>query len=185
MTIVILLAVIVGLVLLYVGMHNTLVRLRNAARQMFAQIDVELQRRNDLIPNLIETVKGYTKHEKETLDAVVKARQQLIALPESASNEQKLELSDQLSSSLGRLMAVSEAYPDLKANTNFIQLQEELTNTENRISGVRQTYNRSVMQYNTKIETIPTNFVASIGNFEKMTFLETPEAAKEVPKVSF
>lgn len=166
-------------------MYNRLVRLRNASQQMFAQIDVELHRRNDLVPNLVETVRGYATHEKATLNDVVNARKQLMALPESASHEQKLALSDQLSGTLSRLLAVSESYPDLKASQNFIELQEELTNTENRISGVRQTYNRAVMQYNTKLETVPTNIVAKIGGFDPMTYHEAPETAKEAPSVKF
>lgn len=168
-----------------VSLYNGLVRLKEAAAQQFAQIDVELQRRNDLVPNLVQTVKGYAGHESETLLAVVEARKQLIALPQSATPEKKLALSDQLSGSLSRLLAVSENYPDLKASRNFLELQEELTNTENRISGVRQTYNRSVMQYNTKLATIPTNIIGRLAGFEKMTFLEAPAAARDVPTVTF
>lgn len=168
-----------------VTMYNRLVRLRNAGEQMFAQIDVELHRRNDLVPNLVETVKGYATHERATLNEVVTARKQLMALPESATHEQKLKQSDQLSGALGRLMAVSESYPELRASQNFLELQEELTNTENRISGVRQTFNRAVMQYNTALETVPTNLVAKMGGFEAMTYHEAPQEAKEAPTVTF
>lgn len=185
MEIILIIAVIGALGLGYLSMHNTLVRLKNQSEQLFAQIDVELHRRNDLVPNLVSTVKGYASHEKETLNAVVKARQQLIALPDSATHEQTLEHSDKLSGALSRLLAVSESYPDLKASQNFRELQEELTNTENRISGVRQTYNRGVMQYNTKLQTVPSNIVANIGGFEPLTYHEAPSAAKEAPTVSF
>lgn len=177
--------VIVLIAALIGGTYNKLVRLRESAQQMFAHIDVELIRRNDLIPNLLNTVKGYAKHESETLEAVVAARQQMVNLPDDATNEQKLAVSDALSSSLSRLMAVSESYPDLKANTNFLQLQEELTSTESRIAGSRQIYNTSVMRYNSSLKTFPTNLIAGMFSFEQMTYLEAPEEKREVPKVEF
>ncbi|QTJ44947.1 LemA family protein [Dolosigranulum pigrum] len=181
----IILGIILVIILGMFGLYNGLVRKRNAAEQMFAQIDVELQRRNDLVPNLVNTVKGYAAHEKELLESVTKARQQLIHLPDSASNKEKLAKSDELSGALGRLLAVSESYPDLKANQNFLQLQEELTNTENRISGSRQSYNRAVMQYNQSLETVPQNFIASLFNFKPMTYHEAPQEARNVPNVQF
>lgn len=176
--------IVVTLAILF-GMYNSMVRLRNAAQQLFSQIDVELERRNDLVPNLVNTVKGYASHEKETLENVTKARQQLINLPESASNKEKLDASDQLSSALSRLLAVSESYPDLKANQNFLSLQEELTNTENRISGSRQSYNRAVMSYNNKIQSVPHNILAGMFGFDEMTYLEIPQKKREVPTVEF
>lgn len=177
--------IIVAIVAILFGMYNNLVRLRNAAKQFFAQIDVELERRNDLVPNLVNTVKGYASHEKEVLESVTQARQQLINLPQNATNEEKLAASDQLSGALSRLLAVSESYPDLKANQNFLSLQEELTNTENRISGSRQSYNRAVMNYNNKIQSVPHNLIAGMFGFDEMTYLEIPEAKREVPNVQF
>lgn len=182
---------IIGIVIILVivailfGMYNSIVRLRNAAEQFFSQIDVELERRNDLVPNLVNTVKGYASHEREVLENVTKARQQLMNLPEGASNKDKLAASDNLSSALSRLIAVSESYPDLKANQNFLALQEELTNTENRISGSRQAYNRAVMNYNNRIQSVPHNLIAGMFGFEEMTYLEIPEAKREVPNVQF
>jgi len=185
MWILIAIVIIVIIILIPFGYYNSLINSQNAAEQMFAQIDVEMQRRNDLVPNLISTVKGYASHEREVLESVTESRQQLVDMSENATNAQKLEQSDQLSQSLGRLLAVSENYPDLKANQNFIQLQEELTNTENRIAGSRQSYNREVMNYNTKLESVPTNIIGKIFNFEQMTYLEIPESSKEVPDVKF
>lgn len=177
--------IVVIIIAILFSMYNSLVRLRNAAEQFFAQIDVELERRNDLVPNLVNTVKGYASHEKEVLENVTQARQQLVNLPEGATNEEKLAASDQLSGALSRLLAVSESYPDLKANQNFLSLQEELTNTENRISGSRQSYNRSVMSYNNKIQSVPHNIIASMFNFDEMTYLEIQDAKREVPDVQF
>lgn len=179
------LVIILVIVAILFGMYNSIVRLRNAAEQFFAQIDVELERRNDLVPNLVNTVKGYASHEREVLENVTKARQQLMNLPEDASNKDKLAASDNLSSALSRLIAVSESYPDLKANQNFLALQEELTNTENRISGSRQSYNRAVMNYNNKIQSVPHNLIAGMFGFDEMTYLEIPEAKREVPNVQF
>lgn len=167
------------------ALYNGLIRKQNAAEQHFAQIDVELQRRNDVVPNLVNTVKGYASHEQEVLESVTKARQRLIHLPENATNEAKLKHSEQLTQALSRLIAVSEHYPDLKANQNFLQLQEELTNTENRISGARQSYNRAVMFYNQSLETVPQNIIASMFNFKPMTYHETAQVAKAVPDVQF
>jgi len=185
MWILIAIVIIVIIILIPFGYYNSLINSQNAAEQMFAQIDVEMQRRNDLIPNLISTVKGYASHEREVLESVTESRQQLVDMSKNATNEQKLEQSDQLSQSLSRLLAVAENYPDLKADRNFLQLQEELTNTENRIAGSRQSYNREVMNYNTKLESVPTNIIGKIFNFEYMTYHEIPESSKEVPDVKF
>ena len=152
------LVLLVGAV--FVGLYNGLVRLRNAVRDAWSQIDVQLKRRHDLIPNLVETVKGYMVHERETLQNVTKARQ----LAQSAGGVAERGAAEQgLSAALGRLIAVAENYPDLKANQNFLGLQEELASTENRIGFARQFYNDSVMRYNNKVQMVPSNMVAAIA----------------------
>lgn len=171
-------------VMMWFGIYNSLVTTRNWAKESFSQIDVQLQRRNDLIPNLVETVKGYAAHEKETLDAVVKARQQLIDLG-NATPEQINEASNALSGALSRLLAVAEAYPDLKANANFMELQRSLTDTEDKIAKARMLYNSAINQYNTKIQVVPNNIVAGVSGFTPMTFLEATEEARVAPKVQF
>lgn len=192
------LLVIVGAIVLLglyaVGAYNGLVTLRNRFKNAFAQIDVQLKRRYDLIPNLVETAKGYIKHERETLEAVVAARNsastagaQAAANPGDPSAMKSLAGAEAgLSGALGRLFAVAEAYPDLKANQNMMQLTEELTSTENKISFARQAYNDSVMAYNTKREVFPTNIVAGMFNFAaaELFQIDKPEE-KEAPKVSF
>lgn len=192
------LLVIVGAIVLIglyaVGAYNGLVTLRNRFKNAFAQIDVQLKRRYDLIPNLVETAKGYIKHERETLEAVVAARNsastagaQAAANPGDPSAMKSLAGAEAgLSGALGRLFAVAEAYPDLKANQNMMQLTEELTSTENKISFARQAYNDSVMAYNTKREVFPTNIVAGMFNFApaELFQIDKPEE-KEAPKVSF
>lgn len=167
----------------FFGVYNMLVRLRNRAKNAWAQIDVQLKRRHDLIPNLVETVKGYAKHESSTLEAVVKARNQAMA---ANGPGQAAAAEGELSSALSRLMVVVEQYPDLKANQNFMQVQEELTSTENKISFARQAYNDAVMVYNTKTEVVPANIVAGIGKFEQMELFELQdEAQREAPEVKF
>jgi LemA protein len=167
----------------FFGTYNVLVRMRNQAKNAWAQIDVQLKRRHDLIPNLVETVKGYAKHESGTLQAVVEARSKAVGAT-GVANQAAAE--SELSSALGRLMVVVESYPDLKANQNFMQVQEELTSTENRISFARQAYNDQVMVYNTKTEMVPSNIVAGIGNFQKMELFELQdEAQREAPEVKF
>ncbi len=166
-----------------IGMYNGLVRLRNQVRNAWSQIDVQLKRRHDLIPNLLETVKGYAKHEKETLENVVKARSQAVSAQGVAAQS---AAEGELSQALGRLMLVVEQYPDLKANQNFLALQEELTSTENKISFSRQHYNDSVMTMNNKVETFPSNVIAGMFGFGKEEFFEIQdEAAREAPKVQF
>lgn len=163
--------------------YNGLVRLRNQARNAWSQIDVQLKRRHDLIPNLVEAVKGYAGHEKDTLDSVVRARSQAVSA-QGVSAQAKAE--GELGAALGRLMMVVEQYPDLKANQNFLGLQEELTSTENKIGFSRQHYNDSVMVFNTKIQSVPTNIVAGLFRFEEEDFFELQDqAAREAPKVSF
>ena len=163
-----------------VGMYNTLVRARNEVKNAWSQIDVQLNRRHDLIPNLVETVKGYMTHERETLEAVTAARQQAVNI--TGDVEAKARAENQLSQTLRSLFAVSEAYPDLKANQNFLALQEELASTENKIAFSRQYYNDSVLNLNNRIEMFPTNIFANMFNFVKEKFfeVETVEARKPV-----
>jgi LemA protein len=190
----IVLLVIVGIVLVFISTYNRLVTARNAFKNAFAQIDVQLTRRYDLIPNLVETAKGYIKHERETLEAVIAARNTAYAGlktaasdPSNAAAVQQLSGADQqLGGALGRLMAVAEAYPDLKANQNMMQLSEELTSTENKVAFARQAYNDSVMSYNNAREVFPSSIVAGMFNFQPASPLDVakPEA-REAPKVSF
>ena len=189
------LGVIVAIAVWAVAIYNGLVQLRNRFKNAFAQIDVQLKRRYDLIPNLVEAAKGYITHERETLEKVVAARnsamgaaQKAAAAPGDAAAMQGLAQAEgQLGGALGRLMAVFEAYPDLKANQNILQVQEELTSTENKIAFARQAYNDSVMEYNTKRESFPDTIFAGMFGFQAATLLEATESAEErkVPKVSF
>ena len=191
----IILAVIVALAFWAVAIYNGLVQLRNRFKNAFAQIDVQLKRRYDLIPNLVEAAKGYITHERETLEKVIAARnsamgaaQKAAAAPGDPAAMQGLAQAEgQLGGALGRLMAVFEAYPDLKANQNILQVQEELTSTENKIAFARQAYNDSVMEYNTKRESFPDTIFAGMFGFTPATLLEATESAEErkVPKVSF
>jgi LemA protein len=188
------LIIIVGIVLFAITIYNRLVAGRNRYKNAFAQIDVQLTRRHDLIPNLVETAKGYIKHERETLEAVINARNIAVsglmaaaADPTDPEAIRRLSEAEQgLSGALGRLFALSEAYPDLKANQNMMQLSEELTTTENKVAFARQAYNDSVMDYNTLRESFPNNFVAGWFAFKAAELLEIEDGAKrEVPKVSF
>jgi LemA protein len=188
------LAIIAAIVVYAIGIYNSLINLRNRVKNAFAQIDVQLTRRHDLIPNLVEAVKGYMKHERETLDAVVKARNSAVssldaakADPANAAAIQQLgESEGALGAALGRLFALSEAYPDLKANQNMIQFQEELTSTENKVAFSRQAFNDAVLGYNNKAENFPNNIVAGMFNFELASFLEIASPEKrEVPDVNF
>jgi len=183
----IVLLVIGGLALLVVGWlvltYNGLVRLRNGVRNAWAQIDVQLRRRYDLIPNLVETVKGYAAHEKETFENVVKARQAGI----DASNiKEQGQAENMITGALRQLFALSEAYPDLKANQNFLSLQEELASTENKIGFARQYYNDAVQTFNTRQQMFPANMVARMMGFEPSDFFELEEVEmREAPKVEF
>ncbi|VGO21601.1 LemA family protein [Pontiella sulfatireligans] len=190
----VLLGLIVVLIIAVVGMYNGLVTLRNRFKNAFAQIDVQLKRRYDLIPNLVETAKGYMSHERETLEAVIQARNQAASAGKAAAQNPAdpaamaglMGAEGALGGALGRLFALSEAYPDLKANQNMMQLTEELTSTENKISFARQAYNDAVTVYNTKRETFPTNIIAGMFNFLVATLFEIEDdAQKEAPKVSF
>ncbi len=162
--------------------YNALVRVRNQVVNAWAQIDVQLKRRTDLIPNLIESVKGYMKHEKSVLTEVTKARTQMMS---AQTPTEKAEANNMLTGALKSLFAVSENYPDLKANQNFLQLQEELVGTENKVAYSRQHYNDMVMRYNTKLEVFPTNLFAGALKFEKRDSFEAADADKEPVKVQF
>ena len=191
----IVLIIIIGLAVWAVGIYNGLVALRNRYKNSFSQIDVQLKRRYDLIPNLVETAKGYLKHERETLEAVIKARNQAVAAAQGAAanpgNPAAMASLGQaegaLSGVLGRLFALAEAYPDLKANQNMLAIQEELTSTENKVSFARQAFNDSVMEYNTKRESFPDNVFAGMFGFGPAELLNATESAEErkAPKVSF
>ena len=176
--------VIIVLIAIWVAMtYNGFVAMRNAVRNAWSQIDVQLKRRHDLIPNLVETVKGYAGHEKETLENVTRARSQAVS---AQGVGQQAQAEQQLTGALGRLMLVVEQYPDLKANQNFLALQEELTSTENKITFSRQLYNDSVMLFNTRIESVPAKIVAGMFHFKQEEFFELQdEAAREAPRVSF
>ena len=177
------LIVVVVIILIFVVMYNGLVQSRNKVKNAWSQIDVQLQRRFDLIPNLVEAVKGYMAHEQETLTKVTELR---TSWANASTVGEKAELDNQLSGALKTIMAVSENYPDLKANQNFATLQEELRSTENKISYARQFYNDSVTMYNTKLQVIPTNIIASMFNFtpEELFKTDSEEARKNV-KVDF
>lgn len=182
----ILLVVVVAAIAMWLaGMYNGLVRLRNQVKNAWAQIDVQLKRRHDLIPNLVETVKGYAGHEKETLESVIRARGAAVSAGGGGAAAQA-QAESALSGALGRLMLVVEKYPALKANQNFLALQEELTSTENKIGFSRQHYNDSVMTYNTRTQTVPTNLIAGMFDFTTEEFFELEdEAAREAPQVKF
>jgi LemA protein len=181
---VIIIVIVVLIALVFVVMYNGLVRLRNRIDSAWSQIGVQLERRHDLIPNLIETVKGYAAHEKQTLEGVVQARNAAIQAKD-AGPEQQAQAENVLTGALRQLFALSEAYPDLKANQNFLSLQEELTSTEDRIAYSRQFYNDSVMKYDNKIETIPSNIIAGMFGFKGREYFKAEEGATEVPRVQF
>jgi len=172
------------IVLFVIAVYNSLVRIRNEVKNSWAQIDVQLKRRHDLIPNLIETTKGYMQHERDTLEAVTKARQQAVNIQGSLADKANIE--NMLSQTLKSLFAVSEKYPELKANQNFLDLQEELTATENKIGFARQYYNDAVMSLNNKIEVFPSNIIAGVFNFKAGEFFAVSDAAERaVPQVKF
>ena len=182
-TLIVLIVIIAFLGLFSISIYNSLVKLRNRVKNAWSQIDVQLKRRHDLIPNLIETVKGYMTHERDTLENITKARSQAVAA-EGIGNKAKAE--GELTSALGKFNLVVENYPDLKANQNFLSLQEELTSTENKISFSRQNYNDQVLFYNNKIQMFPSNILAGMFKFTEEEFFEIEdEKEKEVPKVSF
>ncbi|MDD4860255.1 MAG: LemA family protein [Dehalococcoidales bacterium] len=182
----IVLGIVAILVIFFISAYNGLVGLRNQMKNAWAQIDVQLKRRYDLIPNLVETVKGYQIHERETLEAVTKARNVAQQASSSSSVAERSKAETELSSALARLLVVVEAYPDLKANQNFLALQEELTSTENKISFSRQYYNDSVLKYNNQTQMFPSNIVAGMTGFKSGEFFEiTVAEEKAAPKVKF
>jgi LemA protein len=181
--VIIIIAVVVLFVLFFIYQYNGLVRLRNRVDNAWSQIDVQLKRRHDLIPNLIETVKGYAAHEQGTFEKVVQARNAAVSAqgPQEAAQAENV-----LTGALRQIFALAEAYPDLKANQNFLALQEELTSTEDRISYSRQFYNDSVLKYDNKLETFPSNTIAGMFSFKPREYFEVQDAAdREVPKVQF
>jgi len=179
----IILGIIAVLAFMVIGMYNSLIKLRNQVKNAWAQIDVQLKRCHDLIPNLIETVRGYMIHERQTLESITNMRSQAM----NATNMQdRVKAEGELTNMLGRLQVAVEAYPDLKANQNFLALQEELTSTENKISYARQSYNDQVLFYNNKKQIFPSNIIAGMFNFKDEVFFEIQDQSeKEVPKVSF
>ena len=188
------LAILAAIVIWAIGIYNRLINERNRVKNAFAQIDVQLTRRYDLIPNLVEAVKGYMKHERETLEAVISARNaaasSLDAAKQDPANAQAIKelgaSEGALTSALGRLFALSEAYPDLKANQNMMQFQEELASTENKVAFARQAFNDSVLQYNNSAQNFPNNVIAGMFNFELASFLEIEtEEVRQAPEVSF
>lgn len=182
-TLIIVLALIVVFAFFIISIYNSLIKLRNQVKNAWAQIDVQLKRRHDLIPNLIETVKGYMTHERETLENITKARSQAVQA-EGVGDKAKAE--GELTRALGKFNLVVENYPDLKANQNFLSLQEELTSTENKISFARQNYNDQVLSYNNKIQMFPSNVIAGMFAFKQEEFFEIEEPSERaVPKVDF
>jgi LemA protein len=181
--VVILVVVLIVLALVVVAIYNRLVRLRNRVENAWAQVDVQLRRRYDLIPNLVETVKGYASHERATFEEVTRAR---TAAQQATTVAQQAEAENVLTAAIGRLFAVAEAYPELRATENFQQLQAELANTEEKIRIARQVYNDSVLTYENARETVPTNIVAGVFSFEEKPYFEIEEpAVREAPRVSF
>lgn len=174
---------ILVLIILYVFMtYNSLVKLRNRVKDQWSQIDVQLKRRFDLIPNLVNTIKGYTKHESETLEKVIQARNTYVT---ATTPDEKMKANNELSGVLTKLFALSESYPDLKANTNFIELQSELQETENKIAMARQFYNDTVLTYNNKVEMVPSNIIAGMFHFQKQEFFQVAEEERQNVKVEF
>ena len=186
MTLLLVLGIIAAIAFIFIGTYNRIVNLNQRCSQAFADVDVQLKQRHDLVPNLVETVKGYASHEKETLQEVIDARNSAV----SASGPAEQGAAEGvLGAALGRLFALAEAYPDLKANTNFLELQRELADIENKIAAARRFFNNSVQEYNTTIQQIPGNFIAPMGNFEAREFFEIPEASRTqmetAPEVKF
>ena len=180
--IIILIVVVVLLLLFVVGNYNKLVHARNKVENHVSQIDIQLKRRAELIPNLVETVKGYAKHEKETLEGVIEARNKAVS---AGSVNEKIEANNELTGALNKLLAVAEAYPDLKANENFKDLQSNLKDTEDKITYARQFYNDSAMNFNNVVQMFPSNIIAGMFGFKKFDYFKIEEKDKETPKVEF
>ena len=179
---IIVLVIVVLLVLYVISVYNKLVNSRNKVDNQFSQVDIQLKRRADLIPNLVETVKGYAKHEEGTLTAVIEARNKAVS---AGSINEKVDANNELTGALNKLFALSEAYPELKANENFMSLQKDLKDTEDKITYARQFYNDSAMSFNNLVQLFPSNIVASIFKFNKYEYFKADEKEKETPKVSF
>ncbi len=180
----IVLGIVALLVIVAIVTYNGLIRSRNQVENAWSQIDVQLKRRIDLIPNLVETVKAYAAHERETLDAVITARNAAMAAP-SGDPHAQAAADGQMAGALRQVFALGEAYPDLKANQNFLSLQEELSATEGRVAYARQFYNDTVLNYNNKLQAFPTVIFANLLKFDKREYFEADEAAREVPKIGF
>ena len=180
--IIIIIGILVLLFIYVISVYNGLVSLKNKVKDSWSQIDVLLKRRSDLIPNLVETVKGYASHEKETLENIIQARNNFNS---ASSKEDEIKANNEITGALTKLFALSEAYPDLKANQNFLSLQNDLKDTEDKISISRQFYNDSVLKYKNKLEMFPSNIIASLFKFKPESFFEIAENDKEVPKVQF
>ena len=178
----IIIGIVVLLILWFIATYNGLISLRNRKDDQWSQIEVQLKRRADLIPNLVETVKGYAKHEKSTLEDVVKARNTYVI---AKTPEEEMKASGELTQALNKIMALAEAYPELKANENFISLQGDLKDTEDKISYARQFYNDTVLTYNNKVEMFPSNLVANMMGFRRAAFFEADEASRKAPEVKF
>ena len=180
------LAIIGGIILILacyvIGIYNKLVNARNKVENQFSQVDIQLKRRADLIPNLVETVKGYAKHEKETFTEVIEARNKAV---NAGTVNEKIEANNELTGALNKLFALAEAYPELKANENFLSLQNDLKDTEDKITYARQFYNDSAMGYNNLTQMFPSNIVASMFGFKKFEYFKAEEKDKETPKVEF
>ena len=180
------LAIIGGIILILacyvIGIYNKLVNARNKVENQFSQVDIQLKRRADLIPNLVETVKGYAKHEKETFTEVIEARNKAV---NAGTVNEKIEANNELTGALNKLFALAEAYPELKANENFLSLQNDLKDTEDKITYARQFYNDSAMGFNNLVQMFPSNFVASMFGFKKFEYFKAEEKDKETPKVEF
>jgi LemA protein len=181
----ILVIIVAVVVIAIVALYNGLIRLKNRVDEAWSDIDVQLKRRYDLIPNLVETVKGYSAHESQTLENVIKARNEAMAAEKSGDMEASLKAENALSSTLKSIFALSEAYPDLKANQNFLELQRELTDTEDKIQASRRFYNGNVRDFNTKLQVFPTNMIGKMLGFADRKFFEAAEGEKENIKVQF
>lgn len=180
----IIVGIIVILVLIIIAIYNGLIRLKNRVDEAWSDIDVQLKRRHDLIPNLVETVKGYAAHEKETLERVIQARNKAMSI-QGADSKAKAEAENMLSSTLKSLFALSESYPDLKANQNFLELQRELSDTENKIQASRRFYNTNVRDFNTKLQVFPTNIFGQMLGFKSREYFQAEEKEKKNVKVEF
>jgi len=180
--IIVIVGILVVLLFYVIGVYNKLVNARNKVENQFSQIDIQLKRRTDLIPNLVETVKGYAKHEEGTLTAVIEARNKAV---NAGTVNEKVEANNELSGAISRLFALSESYPELKANENFMSLQNDLKDTEDKITYARQFYNDSAMNFNNLVEMFPSNIVANMFKFKKFEFFKIDEKEKDVPKVKF